>query len=110
MAHTAPAAPFVLHRTRIGKGAMRKFTVNCQRWSEHFLKIIFNFSFGKAGINAPRLWKLRKDCLTGIGHGAMVFVAAFPFVDELYNGALLTFNIFNTSNFPANYLVFLLSE
>jgi hypothetical protein len=25
MAHTAPAAAFVLHRTRIGKGAMKKF-------------------------------------------------------------------------------------
>ena len=25
MAHTAPDAPLVLHRTRIGKGAMKKF-------------------------------------------------------------------------------------
>ncbi len=31
----------------------------------------------KSSINAPLLWKLRKDCLTGICH-ATVFVAAFP--------------------------------
>jgi hypothetical protein len=27
MTHTAPAAPFILHRTRISKGAMRKFGI-----------------------------------------------------------------------------------
>jgi hypothetical protein len=43
-------------------------------------------------------------CLTGHGE----FVAAFPIVHELYNGALLALNILNTSNFPAYLLVFLL--
>ncbi len=35
-------------------------------------------------MNAQRLQKLRKDCLTDIGHVATVFVAAFP----IANGAL----------------------
>ncbi len=30
ISHTAPAAPFVLHRTSIGKGAMKTFRINCQ--------------------------------------------------------------------------------
>jgi hypothetical protein len=61
----------VLHRKRIGEGAMKKFGINFQCWSELFI-VIFHFPTGKASMNAPRLCKLRKDCLTGIGHGAMV--------------------------------------
>jgi hypothetical protein len=34
---------------------------------------IHHFSLEKAAMNAPRLCKLSKDCLTGNGHGAMVF-------------------------------------
>jgi hypothetical protein len=33
-------------------------------------------------MNAPRLWKLHKNRLTGIGQGATVFVVAFPIVNE----------------------------
>jgi hypothetical protein len=51
MAHTAPAAPLVLHRTRIGKGPMKKFGINCQRQSKLFLIIIFHFQ-----------WKRRDEC------------------------------------------------
>jgi hypothetical protein len=59
MAQTAPAAPFVLHRTRIVKGAM-EFGINCTWRTELFLIVIFHFPIGKAAMNAPRLWK---ECL-----------------------------------------------
>jgi hypothetical protein len=50
----------------------------------------------------------RKDCLNSIGHGATVFVAAFPVPNELYNCAVLALDIFNTSNFLAYLSVSLL--
>jgi hypothetical protein len=56
-------------------------------------------------MNAPHLWK---ECLTDTGQGAKLFVAAFPIVNEI-NGALLTFNNFNKSIFPASLLVFVFS-
>jgi hypothetical protein len=64
--HTAPA--FLLHRTKIGKGVMKKIR-NRFRMEEgtFFGVVIFHFSMEKATMNAPRLWKLRSDCLTGIG-------------------------------------------
>jgi hypothetical protein len=46
-----------------------------------------SFSLVKASMNAPRLCKLRQDCLAG--NGATIFVTAFPIVNE-FNGALLT--------------------
>ncbi len=36
MAHTAPAAPSILHRTRIGKGAKNKFGIDSQWRNEFF--------------------------------------------------------------------------
>jgi hypothetical protein len=96
MAHTAPAAPFDLHHTRIGKGVMKTFRINCQWGSELFLLINFNFSNRKTMMNAlhltnaPRLWK---ECLTDIGQGATAFVAAYTIVNE-FIGALLTFKYF----------------
>jgi hypothetical protein len=65
MAHTAPAAPCVLHRTRIGKAAMKKLEIDCQWQNKLFWIVIFHFSIGKAKINAPRLWK---ECLTASWH------------------------------------------
>jgi hypothetical protein len=59
-------------------------------------------------MNAPLLWKLRKECLTGIGHVATVFVAAFPIVFEPF-WRTVDVQFFYTSNFPAYLLVFLLS-
>jgi hypothetical protein len=44
MAHTAPAAPFVLHRTSIGKGAMKTFRINCQWRSELFYRLLSFFN------------------------------------------------------------------
>ncbi len=52
MAHTAQAAPFVLHCTRIGKGGMEKFGINCQRQSELFI-VTFNITNRKSTMNAP---------------------------------------------------------
>jgi hypothetical protein len=64
MAHRAPAAPFVLHRPRIGKCAKKTFGINCQWQSDLFFIVIFHFSIGKSTMFAPRLWK---EYLTGIG-------------------------------------------
>jgi hypothetical protein len=60
--------PLVLHRTSIGKWAGKKFGINCQWLSKLFLIFIFDFSFVKAAMNAPRLCKLRKDFLTALGY------------------------------------------
>ncbi len=45
---------------------MKKFGINCQ------LRNNLPFSLIKAAMNAPHFCKLRKDGLTGIGHGAMM--------------------------------------
>ncbi len=50
-----------------------KIGINCQLRNKLFLIVIHRFSLVKAAMNAPRLYKLGKDCLTGTGHGAMVF-------------------------------------
>jgi hypothetical protein len=42
-----------------------------------------HLSFFDFAMNAPHLWKLRTDYLSGVGHGATVFVAAFPIVNKL---------------------------
>jgi hypothetical protein len=48
--------------------------------------------------------------LRAFGNRAKIVLRAFSLaVNERYNGALLTLNIFNTSIFPAYLLVFLLS-
>jgi hypothetical protein len=36
-------------------------------------------------MNAPRLWELRQECLTVIGKGPIVFVAAFPILMKFYS-------------------------
>jgi hypothetical protein len=46
----------------------------------NFFIIIFHFPIGKAAGNALPLWK---ECLSGFGQGAKVFVAAFPIVNEI---------------------------
>ncbi len=53
MAPTAPAAAFVLHRTWIGKGTIKKFRIDSQWRSESFLITIFHISIGKAAMDAP---------------------------------------------------------
>jgi hypothetical protein len=71
-AHTALTAPLVLHRTRIEKNATKKFIINGQWRNKLFLIIINRFSLGKTAINAPRVCKLRQNCLTVIDQCAMV--------------------------------------
>jgi hypothetical protein len=39
----------------------------CRRRRELFFIVTFHFSIGKSTMNAPRLWKMHKDYLTGIG-------------------------------------------
>jgi hypothetical protein len=71
-AHTTPTAPLVLHRTEIGKYAMKKFVVNGQWRNKLFLIVIHCFSLVKAVMNAQRVCKLRKNCLAGIDQCTMV--------------------------------------
>jgi hypothetical protein len=56
-AHTALTAPFT-SLARIGKCAMKKFSINCQLQNKHFLIIIHRFSLVKAAMNALRICKL----------------------------------------------------
>jgi hypothetical protein len=63
--HTALTAPLVLHRTRIGKYAMKKLCINGQWRNKLILIVISRFSLVNAAMNAPRVCKLRKYCLTG---------------------------------------------
>ncbi len=73
MAHTAPAAPFVIHRTRIGKGAMKTLKINCQSLGEFFWSSSFIFQLENPWWMLRTLRKLRKECLAGIGYGATLF-------------------------------------
>jgi hypothetical protein len=54
------------------------FGINCHGRSE--LLCIFHFLLVKTEMNAVRLCKLCKDCLTGIGQGA---THDFPIVNEM---------------------------
>jgi hypothetical protein len=58
-AHTAPAAPLVLHCTRIDKCAMKKFGINGLLRNKFFFIVIHRFCLVKAAMNAPRIFKLR---------------------------------------------------
>jgi hypothetical protein len=66
MVHTAPATPFVLHLTLIGRGAMKKFGIDSHWRDENFCIVIFHFSIGNTKMNDPRLCKSRKECLNGV--------------------------------------------
>jgi hypothetical protein len=70
--HAALTAPLFLHHTRIGKDAMKKLCINGQWRNKLFLVVFSRFSLEKAAMNAPRVCKLRKNCLTGIDQCAMV--------------------------------------
>jgi hypothetical protein len=65
-AHTAPIASLVLHRTRIEKYATKKFIINGQWRNKLFFIVINRSSLEKDTMNAPRVCKLRKNCLTVI--------------------------------------------
>jgi hypothetical protein len=71
-AHNAPTAPLVLHRTRTEKYATKKFIINCQWRNKLFLNVVNRFSLVKAAMNALRVCKLRKNCLTVIDQCEMV--------------------------------------
>jgi hypothetical protein len=58
-AHTAPIVPLVLHRTRVHKCAMEKFSINGQMRNKLFLIIIYCFSLVKAAMTAVLVCKLR---------------------------------------------------
>jgi hypothetical protein len=58
---------------------MKKFGINCQLQNKLVLIVIFHFSLIKAAMNASHLYKLHKDCLTGVGHGAMVLTKRLHF-------------------------------
>jgi hypothetical protein len=56
------------------------FGINCHWRSELLWIVIFHFLLVKIKMNAVRLCKLCKDCLTGIGQGA---THGFPIVNEM---------------------------
>jgi hypothetical protein len=58
-AHPAPTAPLVLHRTRIHKCAMKKFSINGQIRNQPFLIVIYRLSLVKAAMNSTRVCKFR---------------------------------------------------
>jgi hypothetical protein len=70
--YAALTAAMVLHRTRIGKYAMKKCNINGQWWNKLFLIVISCFSRVKSAMNAPRVCELQKSCLTGIDQCALV--------------------------------------
>ncbi len=78
MAHTTPTARLVFTLCGLGKGAMK----NSESIANgiNFFDDHLSFFYWKSRDEcfAP----LRKDCLTGIGHEATEFVAAFPIVNE----------------------------
>jgi hypothetical protein len=55
-AHTALTAPYVLHRTRIGKCEIKKY-VSIANCGISFFIAIFHFSLVKAAMNATHLLK-----------------------------------------------------
>jgi hypothetical protein len=60
-AHTALAAPLVLHHTRVYKCAMKKFIINGKMRNKPFLIVINCSSLVKAAMNAVRVCKLRNN-------------------------------------------------
>jgi hypothetical protein len=58
--------------TRIEKYATKKLIINGQWRNTLFFIVIDCFSLVKAAMNAPRVCKLRKNCLTVIDQCAMV--------------------------------------
>ncbi len=60
---------------------IKKYEINCQLQTELIFIIILHSSLLKAVVNAPRLCKLFKDCLTEIGHGAMGVNKTPPFLN-----------------------------
>ncbi len=58
-----------LHRTRIGKYTMKKFSINGQWRNKFFFIVIHCFSLVKAAMDVLCVCKLRKNCLTGISNG-----------------------------------------
>jgi hypothetical protein len=63
MAYTALAAPFVLHRTKIGKGVMKKIGINCERGVNFFVDNHLSFFD----------WKIRDECSAPLEISQTVF-------------------------------------
>ncbi len=51
---------------------MKKFIINGQQRNKLFMIVINRFSLVKDAMNAPRVCKLRKNCLTVIDQCALV--------------------------------------
>jgi hypothetical protein len=99
-AHTASTAPLVLLRTRIEKYAMKKFIINGQRRNKLFMIVINSFSLVKAAMNAPRVCKLRKNCLTVIDQCEMVLKT-----HQFLNFSINIFQVCNDFSPPLSKLV-----
>jgi hypothetical protein len=53
---------------------MKKFSINGQWQKKLILVVIYRFSLVKVAMNALRVCKLRKNCLTGIDQRASAMV------------------------------------
>jgi hypothetical protein len=67
---------------------MKKFCITGQWRNKLFLIVISGFSLEKATMNAPRVCKLRKNCLTGIDQCAMMLSKKY----SINIGAFMTVN------------------
>jgi hypothetical protein len=56
-----------------------KIGINCQFQEKLFIIFIFHFELVKARMNALHFCKLRKDCLSGSGHGTIVLTKCLYF-------------------------------
>jgi hypothetical protein len=63
---------FTSYKDWIGKYAMKKLCIKGQWRNKLILIVISRFSLVNAAMNALRVCKLRKNCLTGIDQCAMV--------------------------------------
>ncbi len=59
---------------------LKIFGINCQLRNKLLLIQIHRFSLVKAAMNATKLCKLSKDCLTGICLGSMVLTKRLYFL------------------------------
>jgi hypothetical protein len=79
-AHSALTAPLVLYIIQGFTNALWKSSVSMAKCGMNFFFIvIYHSSLVKAAVNGLHIFKLRRDRLTGTGHGTTVFVAPLEY-------------------------------
>jgi hypothetical protein len=101
-AHSALTAPLVLHHARIYKCAMKKIIYNGQVRNDLFSIVIYHSSLVKAAVNGLRICKLRRDHLTGTGHGATLLFAPLEYATTSHQ--FFIFHLLKAEQGPIAYL------